>query len=123
MKRIEEVMLKTSRARLPTLKRISKEKILVEVKKVDNVLRKIRSENITSTSSLVYTGAVLVTETLGVKLKSKKSRIESMWKRRLENQIKQLRKDIARVDSLTEGKEEKVSRYFCRSSIGLSRKE
>lgn len=62
MKRIEEVMLKTSRTRLPTLKRISKEKILVEVKKVDNVLRKIRSENIISTSSLVYTGAVLVTE-------------------------------------------------------------
>ena len=62
MKRIEEVMLKTSRTRLPTLKRISKEKILVEVKKVDNVLRKIGSENIISTSSLVYTGAVLVTE-------------------------------------------------------------
>ena len=117
MKRIEEVMLKTSRTRLPALKRISKEKILVEVKKVDNVLRKIRSENITSTSSLVYTGAVLVTETLGVKLKSKKSRIESMWKRRLENQIKQLRKDIARVDSLTEGKEEKVSRYFAEAVL------
>lgn len=40
-----------------------------------------------------------------------------MWKIRLENQIKQLRRDIARVDSLAEGKEEKVSRYFAEAVL------
>lgn len=89
---------------MPALKGIGKKKILVEVKKADNLIRKVISENITSTNSLAYAGAVLVTETLGVKLKSKESWKEPMWKRRLENQIKQLHRDLARVYLLVEGK-------------------
>ena len=87
---------------MPALKGIGKKKILVEVKKADNLIRKVISENITSTNSLAYAGAMLVTETLGVK--SKESWKEPMWKRRLENQIKQLHRGLARDYLLVEGK-------------------
>ena len=45
-----------------------------------------------------------MTETPGVNLKLKKDVREPMWKRRLEGQIKQLRRDLARVEQLVEGK-------------------
>ena len=104
VRRIEEIMLESDRRRLPALKGVGKRKIQIEVKKVDSVLKKIESENITSTNSLVYAGAVVVTERLGVKLKLKEDVREPMWKRRLEGQIKQLRRDLARVEQLVEGK-------------------
>ena len=102
--RIKEIMNDAERKRIPALKGISKKKILDELKKVDTVLGKMESGNVTSTNDLIYAGAAVVTERLGVKIKCKEDWKEPMWKRRLDGQIKQLRKDLGRIDLLAEGK-------------------
>ena len=96
-------MQSKERERLPSIKKISKKKILVEVQKVNEVLDKIKSNDITMTNDLIYAAAVVVTERLGVKMSKRDAAKEPWWKRRLEDQIKQLRKDIARVEILKNG--------------------
>lgn len=46
------------------------------------------TEDITSTNDLIYAGAVIVTEELGVRGRKGSQPNEPMWKRRLESQIK-----------------------------------
>ena len=43
---------------------------------------------------MFYAGAVVVTNRLGVKVAIVAGRKEPMWKRRLQNKIKKLRKDL-----------------------------
>ena len=85
------------RKRILSLKRVQRQKLMAEVKKMDNLLNKIQSQNISYTNKLIYAAAIVVTERLGVKLDRQKSWKEPMWKRRMDGQIKQLRKDLARV--------------------------
>ena len=75
----------------------------MEVQKVNEVLDKIKSNDITMTNDLIYAAAVVVTERLGVKMSKRDAAKEPWWKRRQEDQIKQLRKDIARVETLKNG--------------------
>ena len=46
---------------------------MAEVKKMDNLLDKIQSQNISYTNKLIYAAAMVVTERLGVKLDRQKS--------------------------------------------------
>ena len=68
------------------------------------VMGKIKVNNITETNGLIYCGAAMVTEMLGVKSKNKEKRKEPWWKRRLEGQVKQLNRDLGRVNALIERK-------------------
>ena len=43
---------------------------------------------------MFYAGAVVVTNRLGLKIDKVAGRKEPMWKRRLQNKIKELRKDL-----------------------------
>ena len=102
--KLHNIMQSNERERLPSIKKINKKKILVEVQKVNEVLNKIKSNDITTTNDLIYAAAVVVTERLGVKMSKRDTATkEPWWKRRLEDQIKQLRKDIARVEILKNG--------------------
>ena len=74
-----------------------------EVKKVELVLEKINTDNITETNDLIYAAAVVVSENLAVKRGGNKNEKKPWWKRRLESQIQQLRKDISKVQRLKEG--------------------
>ena len=49
--------------------------------------------SITNTNELLYAGAVIVTNRLGVKFNKAAQRKESMWRKRLQNKVKELRKD------------------------------
>ena len=60
-----------------------------EVKKMDDLLNKIQSQNISYTNKLIYAAAIVVTERLGVKIDRQKSWKEPMWKSRIDRQIKQ----------------------------------
>ena len=71
-----------------------KKKLLEETAKVDQVLSKFKTHSITKTNELFYTGAVVVTNRLGVKIKVA-GRKKPMWKRKLQNKIKELRKDLS----------------------------
>ena len=58
---------------------------------------KFKIHSITKTNELFYAGAVVVTDRLGVKTDKVAWRKEPMWKRRLQNKIKELRKDSTQL--------------------------
>ena len=48
---------------------------------------------------MFYAGAVVVTNRLGLKIDMVAGRKEAMWKRRLQNNIKELRKDLRQLEA------------------------
>ena len=84
---IAEVIERGRKDKLPSLRNVPK-KLLEETAKVDKVLSKFKTDSITKTNELFYTGAAVVTNTLGVKIDKVAERNEPMWNRRLQNKIK-----------------------------------
>ena len=62
-------------------------------------MNKFKIHSITKTNELFYTGAFVVTNKLGVKIDKVAGRKEPMWKRRLQNNIKELRKDLSQLEA------------------------
>ena len=60
---------------------------------------KLKTHSITKTNELLYGGAVVVTNRLGVKINKAAERKEQMWRRRLQNNIKELREDLSQIES------------------------
>ena len=77
-----------------------KKKLLEETVKVNKVLSKFKMHSITKTNELFYAGATVVTTRLGVKIDKVAGRKEPMWKRRLQNKINKLRKDLSQLEGL-----------------------
>ena len=50
------------------------------VRKVNRVLEKVASDDITATNNLLYAGAAVVTENLGARKKPGNKQKEPMWK-------------------------------------------
>ena len=96
---IAEVIERGRKDRLPALRNVPKKKLLEEAAKVDKVLSKFKTHSITKTNELFYAGAVVVTNRLGVKIDKVAGRKEPMWKRRLQNKIKELRKDLSQLEA------------------------
>ena len=59
------------RERLPALQKVNKKKLKAEVKRVNQVLEKMDTEEITNTNDFIYAGAVVVTEELGLRGKKR----------------------------------------------------
>ena len=59
----------------------------------------IKAHSITKINELFYTGAFVVTNRLGVKIDKVARRKEPMWKKRLQNKIKELRKDLNQLEA------------------------
>ena len=57
---------------------------------------------------MFYTRAVVVTNRLGVNIDKVVGRKEAMWKRRLQNKIKELRKDLSQLKA---SKDEDISDF------------
>ena len=55
--------------------------------------------SVTKTNEFFYAGAVVVTNRLGVKIDKVAGRKEPIWKRRLQNKIKELRKDLSQLEA------------------------
>ena len=66
-----------------------------EAAKVHKVLSKFKTHSITKANEFFYAAAFVVTNRLGVKIDKVAGRKEPMWKRRLKNKIKELRKDLS----------------------------
>ena len=99
---IAEVIEKGRKDKLPALRNVPKKKLLEQTAKVDKVLSKFKtySKLITKTNELFYAGAFVVTNKLGVKIDKVAWRKEPMWKRRLQNKIKELRQDVSQLEAL-----------------------
>ena len=96
---IAEVIERGRKDKLPALKYVPKKKLLEETAKADKVLSKFKTNSITKTNELFYAGAVVVTNRLGVKIDKVAGRKEPMWKRRLQSNIKELRKDLSQIEA------------------------
>ena len=96
---IAEVIDRGRKDKLPALRNVPRKKLLEETAKVDKVLSKFKTHSITKTNELFYAGAVVVTNRLGVKIDKVAGRKEPMWNRRLQNKIKELRKDLIQLEA------------------------
>ena len=63
-------------------------------------MSKFKTHSITKTNELFYAEAFVVTNRLGVKNDKVAGKKEPMWKRRLQNKIKELRKDLSQLEAL-----------------------
>ena len=66
--RLFEVLQQPERVKLPALRGVNKNSARIEVEKMNSLLGRIRSENITVTNDLLYASSVVTTERLGTKL-------------------------------------------------------
>ena len=105
---IAEVIGKGGKDKLPALRNVPKKKLLEETAKVDKVLSKFKTDSITKTNELFYAGAFVVTNRLRVKIDKVAGRKEPMCKRRLQNKIKELRKDLSQPEA---SKDKDVSNF------------
>ena len=96
---IAEVITRRRKDKLPALRNVPKKKLLDETDKVDEVLSKFKTHSITKTNELLYAGAFVVANRLGVKIDKVTGRKEPMWKRRLQNKIKEFRKDLSQLEA------------------------
>ena len=96
---ITKVIESGSKDKLPALRNVPKKKLIEKTAKVDKVLSKFKRHSITRTNELFYAGAAVVRNKLGVKIDKVPGRKETMWKRRLQNQIKELRMDLSQIEA------------------------
>ena len=87
---IAEVIERGGKDKLPALRNVPRKKLLEETAKVDKVLSELKTHSVTKTNEFFYAGAVVVTNRLGVKIDNVAGRKEPMWKRQLQNKIKEL---------------------------------
>ena len=60
---------------------------------------KFKTHRIPKTNELFYVGDAVVTNRLVVKINKAAERKEPMWRRRLQNKVKELRKDLSQLES------------------------
>ena len=92
---IAEVIESGRKDKLPALRNVPKKKLLEETAKVDKVLSNFKTHSITKTNELFFAEAVVATKRIGVKIEKVACGKEPMWKRRLQNKIKELRNDLS----------------------------
>ena len=71
--------------------------VKMETKKINQVLPYLSMNNITELNELIYAGAKLVCEKIGIPSKSTKKKSKPGWGIRLETQIKNLRKQAKMI--------------------------
>ena len=67
------------------------------------MLKKIRINDITTLNRVMYAGGVITAQMLGVKAKVQETAKKPWWQKRLESQVKELRKDFDRVKVIKDG--------------------
>ena len=97
--RIEDIWSSRKRSsqewKVSALRQVPRSKLIGTSKVVGKTLGKISTSNLTETNDLVFAGAVVVAERLGVKLSQSKHRPKDnipWWKRRLEGQNQRVTK-------------------------------
>ena len=116
---IAELIERCRKDKLPALRNVPKKKLLEQPTKVDKVLSKFKTHSITKTNELFYAGAFVFTNRLGVKIDKLAWRKEPVWKRRLQNKIKEVRKDLSQLEA---SKDKDISHWTFRHWERLERK-
>ena len=90
-------ILNSEKTTLPSLRNIEWGIVKAETNKVNQVLTYIPTNNITDSNELIYAGAKLVCENIGIPSKNSKAKSKPEWEFRLETQMKNLRKQMKEV--------------------------
>ena len=77
------ILCNNERERLASLRRLNNNRLQSVVQEVDTVLGKMKMNNITDANNLIYAGAVLAQELLGLWKTYHTAKREPWWKRRL----------------------------------------
>ena len=96
---IAKVIERGRKDKLPPLENVPKKKFLEETAKVDKDFIKFNTHSIAKTNELFYAGGFVVTNKLEVKIDKVAGRKEPRWKRRLQNKIEELRKDLSQLEA------------------------
>ena len=87
LEKMRNVLLKETREGLPPLRGIERHRLFQATRKVHEVMNRIEFGNTTELTYLVYVGAVVFTEMLGVKNR-KSTGMEPWWKKENEGTSK-----------------------------------
>ena len=106
-KRIEEVMVSvqgTGKWSIPAMRQVPRKKLASVSAMVSRIHGTVSTTNLTEINDLVFAGVVIVAEKLGVKSsQSQHKDNKRWWKRKLEVQINELRKDLSRIEQMDRG--------------------
>jgi hypothetical protein len=104
LKRLTEIVGKDDKGKIHNLKNFDHGKLSKETSRVNNILKYVPVNNITEVRNLLQAGAVLVGELLEIKEKRPREPQEPFWKRRIQEDVRRLRKDLGRVEAWFKGK-------------------
>ena len=85
------------------IRNVDKKRLSGASTKVDVMFKRITLNNVTALTKVVSCGGIITSKLLGVKNSQSKQNNFPMWKTRLENQVKDLCKDLVRVIVLSKG--------------------
>ena len=92
VRKIAELMNNPHREVDYDFRKVNKIRVVEETRKVNKVLKYIATSNITETNRLLKAVSMLVAERIGIKKKNTTKRNEEpWWKRRIVNDIKQIK--------------------------------
>ena len=89
--------MNSEKATLPSLRNIEWKTVKTETNKINQVLTYISMNNITELNELIYAGAKLVCEKIGIPSKGTKENSRPGWEIQLETQIKKNRRKQAKM--------------------------
>ena len=89
--------MNSEKTNLPSLRNIEWRTLKTETNKINQILPYLSTNSIIELNELIYTGAKLVCEKIGIPPISTKKQSKPGWKIRLETQIKNLRKQAKMV--------------------------
>ena len=109
VRKIKEWMqIGTERTKIPSLKAYNQKKLKEKTKEVNEILRSICTNNITETNNLAYAGARLVVELMEIRIHPKNLTKQHQnippWKKRLEQQLTELRADLSKLNEMYAGR-------------------
>ena len=107
--RLREVVAMKKFVQIPSLKSRNRSEVMAHVKLVNGVIGNLveSGQSISAVNRLLYAGAVVVAERLGLMKERKGKRQDKndpWWKRRIEGSIAQWRKDLSKVEELRRGR-------------------
>ena len=102
-KRIRGIMQENSSDLILSLRGIHALKVKSAVSEVNDIICKMRVKNLDELKNLVRAAARLVCNKVGV-IANKKEFKEPYWKRRIEDDIARLRKDLSQVEDWFKGR-------------------
>ena len=80
------------------LRHLDRKKLREKPTIVNNVINRVRTQNITKTNVLVLAGANAMADLLNIRKKNASREKDPWWKKRITGKIRELRKDISKSD-------------------------